>query len=408
MKVQKMKKYSLFILLWIGFACFSQNYKGNISIIEKEGLYKIMLTSEIRAASKNNFNFIRIIDTTNQEVPYVLKSASDRYFSTFSPVKILSKKRIKDSVTIVLIANGTVKKYTSLILQIANTKISKRYDISGSNNGKEWFGISSNNLLRLRNASNKSLLEKSIDFPKTAYNFLKIEFNDKHSQPINILGVGLYKNKFFSEKPVVVAQFNQQIIQLKDRKVTQFKFKARSSHEINGISFDIKTAFFLRNAKLLVSKTRKIKKRLEIYEEVIYNFQLSSKKDNIFVLNNFNEKEFIIEIDNQDNPLLDIAALQLLQKPVYIISNLRQHQKYQFIIDTTFSKPFYDLGSFISEHVLNIDDVSVTHFLKVKNKGIIIKSKSFWQNPVFMWLCIIFVSMLLFYFALDLLKDMKP
>ena len=51
--------------------------------------------------------------------------------------------------------------------------------------------------------------------------------------------------------------------------------------------------------------------------------------------------------------------------------------------------------------------MSVKDFSKIKNKPTIIKDQSFWQTSIFMWVCIIFVSLLIVYFALDLLKDVK-
>ena len=407
MKHQRIKKYSFLIVFFIGITCFGQNYKGSMNPIENDGLHKIMLTSEIRAASKNNFNFLRIKDSENQEVPYVLKHHSDRLFSTFTPIKILSKKRIKDSITAVLIENKSKKKLSNLIIQIANTNISKRYHLFGSNDAKKWFGITSNNTLNLNNVANKSSIEKRINFPTTTYKFLKIEFINKNSLPINILGVGIYTNRYFSEEPIAITNYSQEVLQLKDKKVTQIKFKANNYHKINSISFDIKTAFYLRNAKLIVQKTHKVKKRIEEYEKVISTFQLSSKKENTLILNNLHEKEFTIEIDNQDNPDLAISGIKLLQKPIYLISDLKKDQKYKLIIDSTLSKPSYDLGNFISENTKIIEEVSINNFSKVKSKPSIVKDQSFWQTPIFMWVCIIFVSILIVYFALDLLKDVK-
>ena len=407
MKLQKMKKYSFLLVFFIGVTCFSQNHKGSFSLIKEDGLHKIMLTSEVRAACQNDFNFLRINDSRNQEIPYVLKQHSDRLFATFLPIKILKKNSIKDSITAILIENKKTKELTNLILQIANTNISKRYDLYGSNNAKKWFGISSNNSLNLTNEGDKLIIEKRINFPTTTYKFLKIEFNDKNSLPINILGVGIYTNKYFSEEPIVLMNYTQEIIQLKDRKVTQIKFKANNQHKINCIYFDIKPTFFLRNAKLIAQKQRKIKKRVETYEKVISTFRLSSKKENTIIFNNFHEKEFKIEIDNQDNPPLAITNVKLLQKPIYLISNLKKGQKYKIVIDTTLSKPSYDLGNFITENTKIAEGVSIQDFSKIKNKQTIIKGQSFWKTKVFMWVCIIFVSLLIVYFALDLLKDLK-
>ena len=402
-----MKKYSFLIVFLIGLTCFSQNYKGSLNSVDTNGLHKILLTPKVRSASKGNFNFIRIKDSANQEVPYVLKYHSDQLLSTFLPIKILSNRRIKDSITSVIIENNTKEKLTNLILKVANTDISKTYHLFGSNDAKTWFGITSNNTVSFNNAANKSSVEKRIDFPTTTYSFLKIAFNDKNSLPINILGVGKYINNYFSEDPIAITDYKQKITELKDRKVTQIKFTSNNSHHINSISFDIKTAYFLRNAKLIVQKERKIKKRIETYKQIFYNFKLSSKTKNTFNINNLNEKEFIIEIENKDNPSLAITSVMLLQKPIYIITNLKKRQQYELIIDTTFSKPSYDLGNFITENTSVIEEVSVNNFLKIKTKAAIIKDKPFWETRIFMWVCIIFVGGLIIYFALDLLKDVK-
>ena len=112
---------------------------------------------------------------------------------------------------------------------------------------------------------------------------------------------------------------------LKNKKVTQIQFSSANDYEINRISFDVKTALFLRNARIIVNRKREIKKRVEVYEEVISSFELSSKNENSFAINNLYEKEFTIEIDNQDNLPLEIASIKLFQNPVYLISDLKQH-----------------------------------------------------------------------------------
>jgi hypothetical protein len=90
-----------------------------------------------------------------------------------------------------------------------------------------------------------------------------------------------------------------------------------------------------------------------------------------------------------------------------MISYLKKNQKYELQIDTTFLKPSYDLVNFVSDTILNIEEVSVISFLKVKKKDSKIIEKAFWQTPIFMWICIIFVGLFIIYFALDLLKDVK-
>jgi hypothetical protein len=411
-KKKMMKKYSFLIAFFIISTSFSQNYKGTLSVIEEDGLHKIILPQEVRSSCNENFNFLRIKNDEKNEVPYVLVYNNDKTFSTFKSIKIASKKVLKDSITSVFFENKTRKTQDYITLLIANTKITKRYTVYGSDDGKEWFGLVSNKNLSYLNkpqktSAGKVFIEKTISFPLNTYTFLRIDFNDKNSLPINILGAGVYESKFFTQTPIEVPNYKQEIVSIKEKKITQLKFTATNNHSINVISFKINTDFFLRNAKLIVKKTRKIKKRVETYSQVISRFQLNSKSKNTFSFNNLNEKEFIIEIDNQDNPSLAIESVQLLQKPVYLITNLKKKQSYEVLINNTLSKPFYDLGNFISNKTSTIKEATILNFSEVEKKEEELTKKSFWETTLFMWICIVLGGVLVVYFAAGLIKDIS-
>jgi len=404
--IPPMKKNSFLITFLIVCSAFSQNHKGTLSSIETDGLHKMMLSPNVRAASNDNFNFLRIRDSQAQEVPYVLLHSTSKKFSKFVPITITSKKRIKDSVTRITIQNEKKERLENITLRIANTKIVKNYDVYGSNNSTEWFGLIANKKLSYTNELDKTVLEKTIDFPLNDYPFLRIDFNDKYSLPINILEAGIYKSEVFTQEPVQISDYTLENNTLKDKKVTRLKFNAKDAHKIDLISFKISTEFFLRNVKIITTKTRTIKKQIESYEVTHQSFKLNSKNKNTFYLGNLNEKEFIVEIDNQDNPPLIIESVQLLQKPICIIANLKQKESYELQLDTLLKRPSYDLGNFISNKTGNIKEAILTNFSKIKNKEQnISEEKSFWQTNAFMWICIVLGGILVVYFALSLLKD---
>jgi hypothetical protein len=402
-----MKRYSFLVAFFTVFLGFSQNYMGGLDSIKKDGLHSLLLTTEIRSATSENFNFLRIKDANKNEVPYVLIVDSDRTLSTFKSLKIISKQVIKDSVTSIVIENEANEIQGHFIVQVANTDIYKNYTIYGSNNQKEWFGLVANESLSGLSSANKTTVEKTIYFPLNTYQFLRINFDDKNSLPINILNIGVFKSKFFTQNPIAIKIFKQEEVSVKNKKVTQLKFTAKNAHKVHIISFNINTDFFLRNAKVVVKRTRKVKKRVEMYTEIIAQFQLNSKNENTFVLNNLNEKEFWIEIENQDNPALDIGSVNVFQNPMYLVANLKQAENYKLIIDKTVNKPSYDLGNFISEKTITIDEVSVSNFSKIKNDKEPIKKTPFWETSLFMWFCIILGGVIVVYFALSLLKDIN-
>ncbi len=402
----KQKNNSFWIFLLIGFSVFSQNYKGDLSGVTENGFYKIILNPKVRTASTENFNSMRIVDAQKNEVPYVIIYNSDKTFSNYFPIKITAKETLKDSISTILIANEDKKIKEEITLRIANTDGSKKYSVYGSNDAKNWFGLVAENVLSNINTATKTTTEKTITLPLHNYSFLKIVFDDKSSLPINIVDVGFYKNTLFSEASTTIKAFNYNTSELKKEKVTRIVFTANSSHKISAIAFDIKTNFYVRNAKIITKERQTIKKRTEVYEKVHRRFTLSSKKKNTINLSNFIQKEFIIEIDNQDNPPLQIADIELLQKPVCLISNLKKNTVYHLVIDSTFAKPHYDLGNFISNTTSNIKKATITNFAKRTPQKTLSQKKTFWQTSLFMWGSIIVGSIIILYFSVTLLRDM--
>ena len=96
----------------------------------------------------------------------------------------------------------------------------------------------------------------------------------------------------------------------------------------------------------MLNKTRTIKKRIENFQYNVFNFELHSGTHNTFDVPYLFEKEIIIEIENNDNPPLNIKHLKFFQKPLYIICDLKSTESYEAIIDTTLQRPVYDLVNF--------------------------------------------------------------
>ncbi|MEN8927540.1 MAG: hypothetical protein ABF242_04735 [Flavobacteriales bacterium] len=402
-----MNRIIVLITFLAAFVGFGQDYSGSFETLNQDGLHSFLLSKEVRSATHENLNQLRILDSKKKEVPYVLVYDTDKISSVFKSIPLFDKKVWKDSVTSITIENATKKIQSKLTFRIANTSIRKSYTIFGSNDNKEWFGLVTNQYVSGLTSATKTTVERTFQFPLNTYQFLRIDFNDKTSLPINILEVGVYESKFFAQKPIEINEYGREIKSIKKRKVTRLKFSNETALKVNVISFDIENDFFLREAKIIVKKKRKVKKREETYEKVISQFTLNSKKENTFELSNLNENEFWIEIENQDNPELKITNVKLYQNPIYLVSNLKKNEKYELIIDKSLQKPSYDLGNFISDKTNTIDDISLTQFSKIKQDEEKSSEKNFWQTPLFMWICIGLGGLIVVYFALGLLKDIK-
>ncbi len=401
-----MKKISSFVIVFLSFFGFSQNFKGEITNVKTSGLNQITIAPKVRAVATDDLRYFRILDAKSNQVPYAF-ATNQTQTESYSKFNIVSKTSIPDSITSLVIQNESGKKIKQFSLKIENTSLSKMYSVSGSNDSKEWFGLVANELLSDLVGSTGTSTSKTIYFPVNTYTYLRIVINDKKSLPINILSVGIEETQLIPEKLIEIPDFTYKIVEDKVKKVTKIVFSAANRYQIDAIKFDITTDYFNRSAKLLVKREERVKKRTTIYEEALSYFDVNSKNSRIIYINAVDERDFTIEIDNQDNQPLSISKIELFQKPIVIVSKLTANENYKVLIDTTYTKPSYDLESFVAETVVNLPEVAISNFDKANAKESKVSKKSFWQTKLFMWICIILGGTLVAYFAFGLIKDLK-
>lgn len=408
LKNKMMKEiFKLITLLFALNFSFAQNYQGKIDQVAENGLHQILLSPEVRSATQNNLDHLRIFDSKNNEVPYIVfegKSTNSQY-ENFT---ILSKTAIPDKITSIIVSNEKGLNLDHLTLKIANTDVDKKYSISGSNDNKEWFGLVINQTIIGLNDAGENYVERDFPFPLNNYKFLKFDFIDKNSLPINILEVELEKNDYVKKSMIELQNFEQKITNDKKNKQTEIKIIFKEAQVIDGINFDISAPnFYLRDARIVINKTRSEKRAEVNYPEIITDFQLNSKTINRFEFSTLFVKEFTIAIDNQDNPQLEIKKISLFQNPVSILSDLKANEKYTLKIDPNLSAPSYDLAESGIDFNKSYPTASITNLKATDHNKENNASKSFWQTPLFMWLCIGMAVLIIGYFAVMMIKDLN-
>lgn len=395
----------IFVLFIAGFG-FSQSHKAIISNIDKDGFHKITISPEVRSACQDNLAYFRILDKNKKEVPFANFDTAQHNSLLFQRLDVLSKTRSKDSITSIIVSLNELN-VTELSLVISNTTINKTYSISGSNNQKDWFGLVSNQILSDLSDNKGTTVTKSIVLPRNNYNFLRFDFNDKKSLPINILELGYYKGGRKDVEKTDVTGFKYKISEDRKHKKTSITFTSNNFQRVDGISLDVKTKLFLRKASVIVNTTRKVRKRIETFKQEISSFNLNSNTLNTFQINSFFEKEFTIEIDNQDNQPLAISKIKVFQNTVSILADLKANEKYEVIIDTTLSQPNYDLANFTENIAVELPKATILNLEKTDSEVVIASEKPFWQKPIFLWSAILLTLCLLAYFVFTLLKDVE-
>ena len=194
----KLNKF-IILLLSINGLFAQQNTTAKIKAVNKNGLHKIILPAEIRSFSKEDLSDFRIYDAKKNEVPYfVIPEKNQEELNSFLEFKLISKKVIPGKKTIIIVETPK-KTIDEIVLLITNSVVTKSYDISGSNNQKEWFGLINKALLfNLQSVKGLGVF-KTLQLPLSSYRYLKIEFDDKQTLPINVLKIGVFANKIINK-----------------------------------------------------------------------------------------------------------------------------------------------------------------------------------------------------------------
>ena len=402
-----MKKIvNLLICVSIFQTSLGQDFQGNLSSVSNSGLHKIALSPEVRSYSKDDISHIRIYDSKKNEIPFAVYTP-DLSSSKLIHFPFISKNIEPNVSTSIIVSNADARNINGLILKIANTDVAKKYNIYGSNDNETWFGLVNNHSISNLNSSNGTFVEREFSFPMNDYKFLKFEFIDKKSLPINVIeaystSIQTGKSDFLELK-----NFTQEISLNKKDKQTKVLIMFDKPQVVDKISFNISEPnFYLRNAEILVDKIKKSKRHEEHFDSVFTSFMLDSKKSNQFEMNSLFTKEFSILIDNGDNPELKINSINLFQTETFIIADLKASESYLVVIDPDFKLPNYDLSQSEVSVSDNLPTLSIIDLSEIKHTDKFDSTKSFWQTPIFMWICIVLAVLILGFFTISMIKDM--
>lgn len=404
-----MKKLNKVLFLLFASWCTAQNYTGNLQPIVTDGLTKIVVEPELRSALQNNWDYFRILDSKRNEVPYALDTGTiSGTGSVVKDLKILSKSNIPNVSTSIIIANESRIKFDLLTLTIANTEVVKTYSISGSDDQNQWYGLVNNETADGLYSSTATEVKRDFSFPLNNYKFLRIDFVDKKSLPIQVLSAAVTVNLDAQDLALVeLKDLKQKITQNKSEKTTRIDLHFKTKQVIDGLKFSIsEPQFYRRNAEIVVNKTRLRNRKQENYRESVTSFQLNSKTQNQFRINEIFEKNITIEIENQDSSPLVIDEIKLFQESVALISELKAGENYTILVDSTLSAPKYDLSYLDDIIQTQFSETQITNLEKYNSKNKEKTEDLFWKTPLFMWICIGFALVVIAYFSKGLLKDL--
>lgn len=407
------KSIRLFIIL-CGAIAFGQNHtvKGEISSVKEDGLYRIPIPHSVRSYATNNLRDLRIWDAEGNQVPYFVRPNKDyerTKVSDFKEYSIISTTIVADTSATYVFRNPQ-KTMEQAVFLIANYQGSKSYRLEGSNDQKQWFGIVNRGKLNQLNHPTKTSVYKVINFPLCAYKYLKIVFDDSHTLPINLLKIGKAITETNIIEPTPMDKISVKAIEFLEKgKKTQIHVNFERQEIVNQIRLDISApSLYSRKATCYTIKEQEVKRSIKSYRKHLTTLSIRSDEALVFDIPTWTEKEVYIEIDNKDNPKLQISGIQFMQEPVHVAAFLKGGETYTVTAgNEALTFPSYDISDVTNTVKSPLPIALINSVVSVQPEEITKDVTSFWLQSWFMWCCIAVAALMISYFAVNLIKDLN-
>ena len=388
-------KYYLFFMLLSCEYASAQSYKNeaHIDSVNQSGFYAIDVTPELSSFVKTDFSDLRIIDNKGNPIPYLLGSDIPMLDTgLFKPLKIL-KNIVSDSgQNVLVIENSHDEKMEGFYIRMRNAAVSRTINLSGSNDGINWYSIVENVNLEKRFIQDHDSFQEFISFPLSSYKYFRvIIYNDKND-PLDILSVQKRIKTSPSGKHDLVKNPSNSFTRKDSNRITWLTVENSRNIHISNVLFQVKSPrFYKRQVDVIVGGM------------LAGNFIISSDTVVDLSLPIFNDSIFTIKIYNEDNPPLEITVLSTGQNAEKIIVYLESGKSYDFELTSADAiSPHYDLVSFKDSIPKEVKEIGFSNISKILT---VVKVSESYFRQAWLWPTLIFALIVLGLFTYRLTKD---
>ncbi|WP_421826310.1 hypothetical protein [Larkinella sp.] len=386
----------------------SFDFRAGIPPVTQPGYYRILLPPVVVGRLNTAKTDIRLYDDKNREIPYLLTQQQPGEQVQFREYELVRKTTTSVSTQLVL-RNGTKTPINSLSLILKNTNLRKKARLSGSNDGKTWYGIEDNYWLEPVSNSRATSEAKILGFPLSDYEYYQLEINDSLSAPLNILEVGYYTTTAeagsYSDIPGI--SFSQHD-STDHKSYVHITFPTPSRPDKLIISVQ-SPDHYRRSAELGQFRIQKKKRnRRHRFFETLRSFELNSMDSlHTVLLPNQPTSDLFLIIENQNNVPLTLGSIKARQVTTEMLAELKPGKSYHLAFgNPAVGAPNYDLVYFKTKIPPNPPVIQAHQPESVRASSS--SSPSFFTaNPWLIWLAIGLVVVLLSYFSYQMVTDMK-
>jgi hypothetical protein len=400
-----------FVLFLTVYVCYGQDPLGEASLPTptETGFHSIVLPPTMVGLMNVHKTNLRLYNSQQQETPYLYEEENPiQYSQAYRPYQVLSKVSKKKCCTTVMVKNQDQQPINNFLLRIKNTAITKRASLFGSDDQTQWFGIKENFSIYPEMNNTTTAQMKVVAFPLSNYTFYKLVLDDSTAAPIQMLDMGYYETTstegHYYSLPID-SLWHETI-----DKQTHVYIHFNAPQEIDRITMVMDgAAYFLRRATLSkrVMKFHKGDSLLE--SQPLHFFEISSRHPSLLEFENSEDTrgtDFVITIQNEDNPPLNLNAVEAFQRKRYLTAWLSVNESYTLRIESpTMTAPHYDLHHFKDSIPTQRTQLIPLDFQPFQKPAEVLTPTIF-TTKHFIWATIIIVGMLLTYTAVRMAREL--
>ncbi len=315
--------------------------------VTKPGLVKLSLPIETLGAARAALEDLRIYDAAGAAVPYLLERPA-------RSEKIVQKARkfettLTGDATRINLETGLVQPIEGITLETAARRFIKAVRIEGSANKQDWQIIAAGQPV-FRQAGGASELHLKI--PPAVWPFLRLTVDDRRSEPVAFTGAEIQAAappEALEPLPVAISERRE------NNQRTRLALDLGAANlTLAAVQVETGAPLFMRQVTVAVPAVAEN----EISEQplasgTIYRVAVEGVKVSadltLAVNRQVNSRELLLLIDNQDNPPLQITAVVVQRRPVYVTFFCQETGAYSLLVgNPQCAAPRYDLASLAS------------------------------------------------------------
>lgn len=398
-------------------------YRTPIATADSTGYHRVLLSPETRGEMRAGFDDVRIYDSGNHEVPFVIATETPQ-----PPVTRFVQYPVKDEHDApgdcwITVENPLYKteNLSHICLEVNNTEVRRGMILSGSYDNVKWYAIKDEFVTSFYESFEHGAKATTnivrFDFPLSDYRYFRFEFDDwwwwnENYNPVFIARAGVLVTTPAVVEDQRIEMQNVVFAAKQVGKTTCVDIVLSGNRYVDFLRFDLAATTgagtFYRGAHLYIAdSTHHCDKPLSNY---IAADVLSNTSKNEFDLNaTRRQSHFCLHIENEDDQPLQVNAVHAIGIRKYAIAYLNKNEPYfLYYGNDTIAAPRYDLR--YQQDVLSSAPMSIVATGAIESIAQIPLPAPTEpaNNRVYIWLAIGVVVLILGWMSVKMLREMKP